>query len=74
MNYGYIRVSSDKQTVENQRFEITQYCEHNHIQIDEWIKKTIIVILFCHWMIIQLPYNNKFQSHLVDNSLFGPKY
>lgn len=32
MNYGYIRVSSDKQTVENQRFEITQYCEHNHIQ------------------------------------------
>ena len=28
MNYGYIRVSSDKQTVENQRFEITQYCEH----------------------------------------------
>lgn len=41
MNYGYIRVSSDKQTVENQRFEITQYCEHNHIQIDEWIEETI---------------------------------
>lgn len=34
MNYGYIRVSSDKQTVENQRFEITQYCEHNHIRND----------------------------------------
>ena len=41
MNYGYIRVSSDKQTVENQRFEITQYCEHNHIQIDQWIEETI---------------------------------
>lgn len=41
MNYGYIRVSNDKQTVENQRFEITQYCEHNHIQIDEWIEETI---------------------------------
>ena len=41
MNYGYIRVSSDKQTVENQRFEITQYCEHNHIQIDERIEETI---------------------------------
>ncbi|MBQ2067499.1 MAG: invertase, partial [Paludibacteraceae bacterium] len=24
MIYGYIRVSSDKQTVENQRFEITE--------------------------------------------------
>ena len=41
MNYGYIRVSSDKQTVENQRFEITHYCEHNHIQIDQWIEETI---------------------------------
>lgn len=41
MNYGYIRVSSDKQTVENQRFEITHYCEHNHIQIDKWIEETI---------------------------------
>ena len=41
MNYGYIRVSSDKQTVENQRFEITQYCEHNHIQIDQWIEEII---------------------------------
>ena len=26
MNYGYIRVSSDKQTVENQRFEILNIC------------------------------------------------
>ena len=26
MNYGYIRVSSDRQTVENQRFEITNFC------------------------------------------------
>ena len=25
MIYGYIRVSSDKQTVENQRFEIKQF-------------------------------------------------
>ena len=41
MNYGYIRVSSDKQTVENQRFEIAHYCEHNHIQIDQWIEETI---------------------------------
>lgn len=27
MIYGYIRVSSDKQTVENQRFEINSFCE-----------------------------------------------
>ena len=25
MTYGYIRVSSDKQTVENQRFEINNF-------------------------------------------------
>ena len=26
MIYGYIRVSSDKQTVENLRFEINKFC------------------------------------------------
>ena len=41
MNYGYIRVSSDKQTVENQRFEITQFAERESISIDGWIEETI---------------------------------
>ena len=41
MNYGYIRVSSDKQTVENQRFEIVRYCEQEHITIDGWIEETV---------------------------------
>jgi DNA invertase Pin-like site-specific DNA recombinase len=41
MNYGYIRVSTDKQTVENQRFEITRFCEHENIAIDHWIEETI---------------------------------
>lgn len=41
MNYGYIRVSSDKQTVENQRFEITNFCERQQIHIDGWIEETI---------------------------------
>ena len=41
MIYGYIRVSSDKQTVENQRFEINNFCEKNEIQIDGWIEETI---------------------------------
>ncbi|MCF0134426.1 MAG: master DNA invertase Mpi family serine-type recombinase [Blautia sp.] len=41
MNYGYIRVSSDKQTVENQRFEIQQFCKTNGITIDGWIEETV---------------------------------
>ena len=41
MTYGYIRVSSDKQTVENQRFEINKFAEINSIAIDGWIEETI---------------------------------
>lgn len=41
MIYGYIRVSSDKQTVENQRFEINNFCEKNSLTIDGWIEETI---------------------------------
>ena len=41
MIYGYIRVSSDKQTVENQRFEINCFCEREQIKIDGWIEETI---------------------------------
>lgn len=41
MIYGYIRVSTDKQTVENQRFEIGRFCEQQSINIDVWIEETI---------------------------------
>ena len=41
MIYGYIRVSSDKQTVENQRFEISRFCERQNVSIDDWIEETI---------------------------------
>ncbi len=41
MNYGYIRVSSDKQTVENQRFEIENFAQKNNLKIDGWIEETI---------------------------------
>ncbi|GAE85254.1 master DNA invertase Mpi family serine-type recombinase [Bacteroides reticulotermitis] len=41
MIYGYIRVSSDKQTVENQRFEINNFCERENMNIDGWIEETI---------------------------------
>lgn len=40
MNYGYIRVSTDKQTVENQRFEVEKFCEAKKIHIDHWIEET----------------------------------
>lgn len=41
MIYGYIRVSSDKQTVENQRFEINNFCKKQNLKIDGWIEETI---------------------------------
>ena len=41
MIYGYIRVSSDKQTVENQRFEIQRFCNQQGLHIDGWIEETI---------------------------------
>lgn len=41
MVYGYIRVSSDKQTVENQRFEIERFCELEQLHVDGWIEETI---------------------------------
>jgi len=41
MIYGYLRVSSDQQTVENQRFEITANAEKNEMVIDKWVEETI---------------------------------
>ena len=41
MIYGYIGVSSDKQTVENQRFEINNFCKRENLVIDGWIEETI---------------------------------
>ena len=41
MIYGYIRVSTDKQTTENQRFEILKYADGEKLSIDEWIEETI---------------------------------
>lgn len=41
MIYGYIRVSTDRQTVENQRFEISEFCKKQEIVVDKWIEETI---------------------------------
>lgn len=41
MIYGYIRVSTDKQTVENQRYEINSFCESKTLIVHKWIEETI---------------------------------
>ena len=41
MIYGYIRVSSDRQTVENQRFEIKTFCHKQELIVDKWIEEII---------------------------------
>lgn len=41
MIYGYIRVSSQKQTVEHQEYEIKEYAAKNGIKIDTWVEETI---------------------------------
>jgi DNA invertase Pin-like site-specific DNA recombinase len=41
MIYGYIRVSTDKQTVENQRFEINSFCQKNALVVDRWVEETV---------------------------------
>ncbi|MDR1361276.1 MAG: master DNA invertase Mpi family serine-type recombinase [Rickettsiales bacterium] len=41
MTYGYIRVSTDHQTTENQKFEIQQFAIAENVIIDSWISETI---------------------------------
>ena len=41
MTFGYVRVSTDRQRVDNQEYEITRFCQKNDLLIDEWIKETI---------------------------------
>lgn len=41
MIYGYIRVSTDKQTVENQRLEIETWAKKRGFKIEKWIEETI---------------------------------
>lgn len=41
MIYGYLRVSTDKQNTENQKFEIKKFAEEKNFTIDHWVKETI---------------------------------
>lgn len=38
---GYIRVSSNKQTCEHQKYEITQYAAQHNITVNRWVMETI---------------------------------
>ncbi|WP_407426981.1 recombinase family protein [Treponema sp.] len=41
MNYGYIRVSTLHQNLENQQLEIEKFAKQNGIKIDRWIEEKI---------------------------------
>ena len=38
---GYIRVSSNKQTVQHQKYEIEQFIKKDKLKIDKWVMETI---------------------------------
>ena len=39
--YGYIRVSTDKQTTENQKFEICRFLSEKSLSVDVWVNETV---------------------------------
>lgn len=41
MIYAYIRVSTEKQTAENQRFEILKKTAADRVHVDEWIEEIV---------------------------------
>ena len=41
MNYAYIRVSNDKQTTKNQRYEILKFANEKKMVIDHWIEEKV---------------------------------
>lgn len=41
MIYAYIRVSTEKQTVENQRQEIERFAQEKGVTIEKWVKETV---------------------------------
>lgn len=34
---AYLRVSTNKQDINNQKLEILEYARHNHLRVDEFI-------------------------------------
>lgn len=48
MTYAYIRVSTEKQTIENQRFEINNYCENRNITLDSYVEEIMSGTIAIH--------------------------
>lgn len=45
MIYGYLRVSTDKQFIENQKYEIEKFAFESNLKIDKWISESISGII-----------------------------
>jgi DNA invertase Pin-like site-specific DNA recombinase len=41
LTWGYLRVSTDRQDLVGQRYEVLEYCQANRLQIDEFIEATV---------------------------------
>ncbi|WNE41654.1 MAG: hypothetical protein AM1032_000394 [Mycoplasmataceae bacterium] len=41
LTLGYIRVSTDDQTISNQKLEILEYCRVRDLNVDKWVELTI---------------------------------
>ena len=41
MNYGYIRVSTEKQSIDNQKYEIMKFIDERKLLIDRWVQETV---------------------------------
>ena len=59
---GYIRVSSNKQTMQHQHYEIQQFAEHNNINVDKWVEETITS---------RKPLNKRKLGQLLDELQYG---
>ena len=73
MVYGYIRVSSDKQNVEVQRFEIISFCKKNSLSVDGWIQETVSGEWKNYKYVVTLKYK-EFSSSVVRNVSFYFNY
>ena len=41
MLVGYVRISTDKQTIKNQRFEILNFADKKKWVVDQWVEETV---------------------------------
>ena len=52
MVYAYVRVSTDKQSIKNQEYEIDRYVEDNgSIKVDKWIIAQRILIYILNYLL-----------------------